>query len=187
MPRFFALLTPVFLAAFLYGAYLAYENAPELIGKAESSWTWLEHKVDGTPVEPALPGDQHATFMRPKTQQLRLHKTLVVNNSATMEFEVPPHVAIPRFSGTYQSFNKEGGERPGSVDFLLLSEDQYQEYRHGGAGAALDSADQSSSHQSSVVLSPSFDAPQKYYIVFRNSAESAAKLVKADFTASFSE
>jgi hypothetical protein len=130
------------------------------------------------------------TYKAPKVDHFTLQKTFAVTKSAKFEFQVPPHVAIPKFSGTFHASLKDAatgkaGDQPGEVDFLLLTPDQYAAHQQGGSGEAIDSAMQSSSHGSSVVLSPTFNDPQTYTIIFRNNS-SEPKVVAADFTADFS-
>jgi hypothetical protein len=184
MHRFLALLTPVFLFGLMYGVYVAYEHSPELLTKAQSSWDWAEEKVTGPTPAPALPSDERATYTRPRVQHFELHKKFSIAKSVKFEFQVPPHVSVPKFSGSFESY--AGGEQPGSVDFLLLKQEQYQQFQHGGGGDAVESVEQASAHESNLVLSPTFDQPQTYYILFRNS-QGGPLMVKADFTASFTD
>jgi hypothetical protein len=190
MHRLYALLAPVIFAAIIYGSYVAYDHVPELIARAEESWGWVEAKVLGAPVAPVVPWYERATHTRPKVDHFTLHKSFAMTESSKFDFQVPPHVAIPKFSGTFHAYIKDAAtskatDQPGDVDFLLLNQDQYVAYQQGGAGDALDSAPKSSAHGSSVILSPTFNDPQTYYIVFRNSSPDP-KIVETDFTADFS-
>jgi len=129
-------------------------------------------------------------YKAPKVDHFTLHKSFAVVTSTKFDFQVPAHVAIPKFSGTFHAYLKDAGtgkasDQPGEVDFLLLNQEQYAAYQQGGAGDASDSAPRSSAHGSSVILSPTFNDPQTYYIVFRNSSPDS-KIVETDFTADFS-
>ena len=129
-------------------------------------------------------------YKAPKVDHFTLRKSFAVTKSAKFDFQVPAHVAIPKFSGTFHAYLRDAGtgkasEQPGEVDFLLLTQEQYAAYQQGGAGEALDSAPKSSSHGSSVVLSPTFNDQQTYYIIFRNNSP-YPKIVDTDFTADFS-
>jgi len=190
MHRLYALLAPVIFAAIIYGSFVAYDHVPELIAKAEESWGWVEAKVLGAPVAPVVPSYERATHTAPKVDHFALHKSFAVVTSTNFDFQVPAHVAIPKFSGTFHAYLKDAGtgkasDQPGEVDFLLLNQDQYAAYQHGGAGDALDSASRSSAHGSSVILSPTFNDPQTYYVIFRNNSRDS-KIVETDFTADFS-
>ena len=121
-----------------------------------------------------------------------LHKTFSVKKYAQFSFEVPPHSAIPHLHGTFRTFVSQPGQDPLSddttnVDFLLLNADQYDDFVHGrGDGTALYSTEPTHDHEVDFVLSPSRDTPDKYYVVFRNSAGGTpVKSVQADFTLSF--
>lgn len=121
-----------------------------------------------------------------------LHKTFSVKKFTPFTFEVPPHAAIPHLHGTFRAFISQAGQDPLSddttdVDFLLLNGDQYDDFVHGrGDGTALYSTEPTHDHEVDFILPPSHDAPEKYYVVFRNSPGGAAiKSVEADFTLSF--
>ena len=121
-----------------------------------------------------------------------LHKTFSVKKYTPFNFEVPPHAAIPHLHGTFRAFVSQPGQDPLSddttnVDFLLLNGDQYDDFVHGrGDGTALHSTEPTHDHEVDFILPPSHDAPEKYYVVFRNSPGGAVvKSVQADFTLSF--
>jgi len=143
-----------------------------------------------TPVIQERNDIDRVTYKAPKVDHFTLQKKFSLTKSAKFDFKIPPHVAIPKFSGTFHASLKDAAtgnasDQPGKVDFLLLTPDQYAAYQQGGSGDAIDSAMQSSSHGSSVVLSPTFNDPQTYTIIFRNNS-SEPKVVAADFTADFS-
>jgi hypothetical protein len=121
-----------------------------------------------------------------------LHKTFAVKKYVPFEFEVPPHVAIPRLHGTFKSFIRRTGEDELSdestdVDFILMDPDQYRDFvqSHGG-GTALHSVEATHDHEVEFLLSPTEVNPEKYYIVFSNTPGGAGvKYVRADFTLNF--
>ncbi len=121
-----------------------------------------------------------------------LHKTFSVKKNVLFEFVVPPHTAIPRLHGTFQSFVRRPGEdelsdESADVELILMNPDQYQGFlATNGRGTALYTVDPTHDHEVEFHLSPTGAEPQKYYIVFRNSPGGAAlKYVRADFTVGF--
>jgi len=124
------------------------------------------------------------------TSQSILHKTFAVTKSAAFPFEIPAHAAIPHLHGSFKSYTKlvsiQSADESANVDFLILTQDQYDDFVHGRAGEALFSADASHDQDVNVTLPASQDQPQKYYLIFRNSpGGEAKKLVQADFTVDF--
>lgn len=121
-----------------------------------------------------------------------LHKTFTVQKYAQFPVEVPPHTVIPRIHGTFQSFVPRPGDDNLSddstdVSFLLMNANQFANYSRGHRGStALYSVEATHSHEVEFVLSPTTDAPEKYYVVFVNAPGGAAvKSVTADFNLSF--
>jgi hypothetical protein len=151
-----------------------------------------ESQPEPAPVYNPSPLD-HTSSKPASTDHFVLHKTFPLAQSVKFEFQVPPHVAMPRLNGSFRSYVRGAdpahpGPANADIDYLLLNSQQYAEFQHGGAGTAVDSADQTRSHEVSVTLSPTFSDPQTYYIIFRNtSASPQPKLVQADFTASFAD
>jgi hypothetical protein len=121
-----------------------------------------------------------------------LHKTFTVKKSAEFAVEVPPHTAIPRIHGTFQSFVPRPGDDDLSddttdVQFLLMDPDQFSDYSRGqGGGTALYTVESTHSHEVEYVLPPTRDASAKYYVVFVNAPGGALiKSITADFSLSF--
>src|SRR5215467_1742165 len=61
-----------------------------------------------------------------------LHKTFSLKKTASFEFQVPAHTALPRLHGTFQSFVPRAEGEPVSddsadVDLVLLDAEQYAE------------------------------------------------------------
>ena len=121
-----------------------------------------------------------------------LHKTFTVKTSAHFAVEVPPHTAIPRIHGTFQSFVPRPGDDDLSddttdVQFLLMDPDQFSDYSRGqGGGTALYTVESTHAHEVEYVLPPTRDSSAKYYVVFANAPGGAPlKSVTADFSLSF--
>ena len=121
-----------------------------------------------------------------------LHKTFAVKKTASFEFQVPAHTALPRLHGTFQS-SVPGAETDSrsddsaNVDMVLLNADQYADFSHGsGEGAALYTVEPTHDHEVDFLLSPAQEDSATYYVVFRNSPGGApSKQVKADFSLTF--
>jgi len=118
-----------------------------------------------------------------------LHKTFPVKKYAQFEFEVPPHSAIPRLTGTFKSFiNRKGDEKLSddttNVSFLLMNADQFSDFSHGNiTGTAVYATEPTHNHEVDFLIPPTLQDPVKYYVVFRNSG--GVKYVEADFTLTF--
>jgi hypothetical protein len=123
-----------------------------------------------------------------------LHQTFAVASIVNVPFEVPAHAASPQLRGTYRSFVKPAGGKPGetessdaaNVEFLVLNELQYAEFLSGHDSEAIFSADDAHDQEVNTGLPPTINQPAKYYLVFRNSSPKAAKkTVQADFRIDF--
>jgi len=121
-----------------------------------------------------------------------LHKTFALKKTASFEFEVPAHTALPRLHGTFQSSVPGAGVENSSddsanVDLVLLNAEQYADFSHGGAeGTALYTVDPTHDHEVDFLLSPTQEDSATYYLVFRNSpGGTPSKQVKADFSLTF--
>jgi hypothetical protein len=121
-----------------------------------------------------------------------LHKTFSLKKTASFEFQVPAHSALPRLHGTFQSFAAgPGGEKQSDdsadVEMVVLNAEQYADFSHGGGnGTALMTVDPTHDHEVDYLLSPTQEDSVTYYVVFRNSPGGApTKQVKADFSLTF--
>jgi len=119
-----------------------------------------------------------------------LHKTFPVASTAKFVFEIPAHVTSPQLHGTYRSFLKQAGDASAdgnsNVEFLLMSMEQYADFARGRQADVLYFAESSHGQQVSLGLSPTFDKPAQYCLVFRNrSTDAGKKFVQADFSVDF--
>ena len=121
-----------------------------------------------------------------------LHKTFTVKTSAHFAVEVPPHTAIPRIHGTFQSFVPRPGDddlRDDTTDvqFLVMDPEQFADYSRGqGGGTAIYTVESTHDHEVEYVLPPTRDNSAKYFVVFVNAPGGAPiKSVTADFSLSF--
>jgi len=121
-----------------------------------------------------------------------LHKTFVLKKTASFEFQVPAHTALPRLHGAFQSSAPRAGgdslsDDSANVDLVLLNADQYADFSHGGGeGTALYTVEPTHDHEVDFLLSPTQEDSASYYLVFRNSpGGTPTKQVKADFTLTF--
>jgi len=119
-----------------------------------------------------------------------LHKTFPVATTVKFVFEIPAHVTNPQLHGTYRSFLKQAGDAPAdgnsNVEFLLMSMEQYADFARGHQADVLYFVESSHGQQVSFGLSPTFDKPAQYCLVFRNrSTDVGKKFVQADFSVDF--
>jgi len=121
-----------------------------------------------------------------------LHKTFSLKKTASFEFQVPAHTALPRLHGTFQSFVAgAGGEKQSDesadVEMFVLNADQHSDFSYGGGnGTALYTVDPTHDHEVDYLLAPTQEDSVTYYLVFRNSPGGApSKQVKADFSLTF--
>jgi hypothetical protein len=123
-----------------------------------------------------------------------LHQTFSVASIVNLPFEVPAHAANPQLHGSYRSFVKPAGGKPGetestdaaNVEFLVLNEAQYAQFLNGHDSEAIFSADDAHDQEVNTGLPVTINQPAKYFLVFRNNAPKAGKkLVQADFRIDF--
>jgi hypothetical protein len=141
------------------------------------------------PAEQLLPMDRAATSTPVGTTQTVLQKTFTLKASATFPFEIPAHAVGPHLHGIFQSFVRDaqgGSDEAANLDFLLLTQDQYDEFSHGRAGEALYSVEASHNQAINFDLPASLDQPVKYYLVFRGTPGGGPKkVVEANFRVDF--
>jgi len=128
------------------------------------------------------------------TSSAIVHQTFSVASIVNLPFEVPAHAASPQLRGSYRSFVKPAGGKPGetessdaaNVEFLVLNEAQYAEFLNGHDSEAIFSADDAHDQEVNAGLPLTINQPAKYFLVFRNNSPKAGKkLVQADFRLDF--
>jgi len=148
------------------------------------------------PIHPAQPvlnkasASDHVGGSVVGTSQDLLHQTFGVAKAVRLAFQVPAHASTPQLRGTYQSFVKHAGAlssgAEADVEFMVLNEQQYQDFLSGRTGEATFSADDAHQQEVNTSLPPTLDQPVQYYLIFRNNSHAAGKkLVQADFHIDF--
>jgi len=122
------------------------------------------------------------------TATVLLHKTFHVTQVVAHPFQLPPHAFNPQLRGTYLAYPQgtdDVADEPGSVQFLLLSEEQYANLVSGHPAEALLTADGSQEQEINFRMPPTFEQPARYYLVFRNTSDHANQTVRAEFQIEF--
>jgi hypothetical protein len=119
-----------------------------------------------------------------------LHKTFAVATTVKFLFEIPAHATNPQLRGNYRSFLKPGGDASAdgdaNVEFLLMNSQQYADFARGHQADVLYFVESSHSQQVNLGLSPTYNKPAQYCLVFRNrSGDAGKKIVQADFSVDF--
>lgn len=117
-----------------------------------------------------------------------LHKTFSLAKAANLPFELPPHAASAKLRGTYRSYLPAGAksEDEADVEFLLLNQQQYSDLLNQRPVDAMFSAEGSHDQEVNFSMPPTLDKPVKYYLVFRNAANTPGRVaVQADFRVDF--
>ena len=119
-----------------------------------------------------------------------LQTTFRVRGAVQVPFEVPAHAANPRLKGSYQSFLKVAGaenDDPGAeIAFLVLNDQQFDDFLNGRGGEAAFSADDARQQEVNTSLPPTMNQAQKYHLLFLNSSRGKEKkFVQADFRMEF--
>lgn len=119
-----------------------------------------------------------------------VHKSFSVISAAKFPFEVPPHAASPQLKGSYRSFVQQSGgqssDEGADMDLLLMNDQQYADFLHGGTPDVIYSVDSSHDQDVSFGLPSTMNQPAQYYLVFRTSAHRPGKTeVQADFRVDF--
>jgi hypothetical protein len=145
-------------------------------------------KVETLPYKP-VPSD-HVGGSVVGTSSAILHHTFRVRGVVELPFEVPAHAATPQLRGSYRSFLERAGEQTSDedadVEFLVLNEQQYDEFLNGHPGEAVFSAEEGHDQDVNTGLPPTFSQPAKYHLLFRNNSHGTGKkVVQADFRVDF--
>jgi hypothetical protein len=117
-----------------------------------------------------------------------VQKTFTLKTSLVVPFEIPAHTFRPHLHGLYTSFVGDVHGESGSaanIDFLVLSEDQYEDFLKRRPSEALFSVEASHNQAVNFDLPASIDHAVKYYLVFRSSSGDAKKTVEANFKVDF--
>jgi hypothetical protein len=147
-------------------------------------------KKQSPPQEEVLPPLERAAPATPVgTTQTILQKTFSLATSKPFPFSIPPHAASPHLHGIFESYVRDlrgASDDAANIDFLVLNEDQYDEFSHGRPSEALFSVEASHNQAINFDLPASLEQPVKYYLVFRSSPHSdPKKVVEANFRIDF--
>lgn len=153
------------------------------------------HKIP-EPTSPRKPSpSDHIAPSPVGTSTAIVHKTFSVISAAKFSFEIPPHAASPQLRGSYRSFAQQSGsqasdvqssDESADVDLLLMNDQQYTDFVHGGTPEVVYSIDSSHDQDVSFGLPATLNQPAQYYLVFRNASTRAGKkVVQADFKVDF--
>lgn len=124
----------------------------------------------------------------PVGTRMLLRKTFGVATAVSLPFELPPHAANPQLRGVYRAFvpTPADDDTDADVEFLVLNNQQYEDFLNERPSDALFSADGAPEQEINFSLPPTRDQPVKYYLVFRNSFRSSGKkIVRAEFRIDF--
>jgi hypothetical protein len=100
-------------------------------------------------------------------------------------FVIPPHAIRPRVEGTFKTLTTGNGRNFLPVDVMLLNPEEFSDLIHQDGEGTASFATGGSDGAVDWSLAPTFFAPQKYYLVFRNPSGTPAELVDVDFSISF--
>ncbi|MFZ0818267.1 MAG: hypothetical protein WAM78_22255 [Candidatus Sulfotelmatobacter sp.] len=142
------------------------------------------------PPSPKSSSSDHIAPSPVGTSAAIVRKTFSVISAAKFPFEVPPHAASPQLKGSYRSFvQSPGGESSdenADMDLLLMNDQQYADFLHGGTPDVIYSVDSSHDQDVSFGLPATMNQPAQYYLVFRTSSHRPEKTqVQADFRVDF--
>lgn len=115
-----------------------------------------------------------------------VHGSFQLSTYKKFEFEVPPHSISPKLEGTFETSATNPSQNSASIDFLVMTADEFEEFTQGRSGTATYSITNSASQTVTYALPSTLDSPQKYFVVFRNpDGRSSPRKVNAELTASF--
>jgi hypothetical protein len=146
--------------------------------------------VETLQVIPAKPSESdHVGGSVVGTSMPILETTFRVRGAVQVPFELPAHAASPRLRGSYRSFQKVPGEQnddSAGIAFLVLNDQQFNDFVHGRAGEATFSADDARQQEVNTGLPPTMNQAQKYHLLFLNNSQGKdKKFVQADFRMEF--
>jgi hypothetical protein len=147
------------------------------------------HETPAPVLPPLAHASDHVAASPVGTSSSIVHKTFAIRSAAKFSFAVPPHAASPQLNGSYRSFTSQAGSQSSDdsadVDLLLMNAEQYADFAGGHPSDVVYAVDSSHEQDVAFVLPATFDKPVQYYLVFRNSAGQAGKVVQADFRIDF--
>ena len=194
------------LAAFAWGGLSYYRNRSsqtKVQAAEESQFQEAEAQPQPQPQDPIQPPTVVSplkSFMEkvnpfhktpePAPTPAIVRKTFSVVSAAKFPFEVPPHAASPQLKGSYRSFVQQSGgqssDEGADMDLLLMNDQQYADFLHGGTPDVIYSVDSSHDQDVSFGLPATMNQPAQYYLVFRTSSHRPGKTeVQADFRVDF--
>ncbi len=142
-------------------------------------------KTNTFPTQAPGASDRVAFAPRPKPKNF-LHTVFPIKTYAQFAFIVLPHTVSPKLRGNFRSFTRAADSSAGEaadVDVVVLNEQEFNDFLHHRAGTATFELDSSHNQAVDYAVPPTQDEPQKYHLVFRNSAtKREGMFVEADFT-----
>jgi hypothetical protein len=143
---------------------------------------------DATPTPSSGPPSllDHVNTVDPGAPNHFLHKRLSVKTRQIFAFEIPPHAIRPQLQGRFRSVATRQNPGGGAVELSLMNEEEFASFANNNPRSTTLSWDASRRGDIHWDLNATFNNPQKYYLVFRNSSQGQGpSIVDADFTASF--
>jgi hypothetical protein len=128
----------------------------------------------------------HVSLTPTPQAQNFLHQSFPLHRAVKVEFSVAARSKSPRLHGRADSWIEASGERrPAAVEILLLTASEYSDFLHG-RGTATRFSEASSSQSIDWLLSPTADAPVRYFLIFRNPVnDGQARQINANFSVDY--
>ncbi len=115
-----------------------------------------------------------------------LHRRFAVKGYEFFEFALPAQAVRPELQGTVRLAARQDSESNPSVELLLMNAQQFGRFLNRRPVTAMLSTHPASGDEIDWRIKPAAGDPQKYYLVFRNSAAAQGpSIVDADFSVSF--
>ncbi len=116
-----------------------------------------------------------------------LHKRMLIQTYKGVEFLVPPLALHPRLQGTFRSVATEQASEASPVEVLLMTDTDFATFIRNQTETTESSAPPAVHGSIDWSLPATYGKPQKYYLVFVDSAEGEPITVDADFTVNFEQ
>ena len=116
-----------------------------------------------------------------------LHDKFHVSVIVDLPFDVPPHAAMPKLHGTFQSFlaaGKPTTDTDADVEFRVVNDQEFSNFLNGKPSEALFSADATHDEEVNTSLPPTLNQSATYHLVFLNESR-RKRVVQADFRVDF--